>query len=213
MLNSAYRFEFFFSISIFQLQFAGDQFALTCAQTIPRLIEVVQAPKSRDPENVNPTENAISAITKILKYNSSALPNVDEIISLWLVWLASRNWLTVESNNFSFCSFRFSWLPVVEDHDESPHVYGYLCDLIESNHAAVLGVNNSNLPRILQIIAEAFNTCVISPQNAAGTRMLRIVKELENSPELFKACYDVLNAEQIEALKEACLSLMVTPAS
>lgn len=121
-------------------------------------------------------------------------------------------WGMTEVTNFHFPPFRFSWLPVVEDNDESPHVYGYLCDLIESNHVVVLGVNNANLPRILQIIAEAFNNCVISPQNEAGTRMLRIVKELENSPELFKACYDVLNAEQIEALKEACLSLMATPA-
>ncbi|KAJ6632921.1 Importin-5 [Pseudolycoriella hygida] len=169
-------------------QFGGDQFALTCAQTIPRLVEVVQAPKSREPENVNPTENAISAITKILKYNNSAIPNVDELIMLW-----------------------FSWLPVVEDHDESPHVYGYLCDLIQSNHIVVLGASNSNLPRILQIIAEAFNTDVIEPQHEVGVRMLQIVKQLENNQELFKACFDVLNVEQKKALQDACLSLMSAP--
>lgn len=169
-------------------QFGGDQFALTCAQTIPRLIEVVQAPRSREPESVNPTENAISAITKILKYNSSALPNVDEIIMLW-----------------------FSWLPVVEDADESPHVYGYLCDLIHSNHIAVLGANNANLPRILQIIAEAFESCVISPKHSVGTRMLEIVKQLESNQELFKACCEVLTPDQREALKSAYEELS-TPA-
>lgn len=184
---------------------------MTCAQTIPRLVEVVQAPKSRDPENVNPTENAISAITKILKYNSSALPNTDEIIMLWLV----ENLLaTTKEIIFSFNLFRrFSWLPVVEDNDEAPHVYGYLCDLIQSNHIAVLGVNNANLPRILQIIAEAFRTCVIAPQNEVGTRMLQIVKQLENNQELFQACYEVLNPDQREALKDACLSLMSAPVS
>lgn len=76
---------------------------------------------------------------------------------------------------------------------------------------AVLGVNNANLPRILQIIADAFNSCVISPQHEVGTRMLQIVKQLESNPDLFKACYDVLNDEQREALKEACLSLMTAP--
>lgn len=40
-------------------------------------------PGSREPENVNPTENAISAVTKILKYNNKAIPNIDEIIALW----------------------------------------------------------------------------------------------------------------------------------
>jgi hypothetical protein len=28
---------------------------------------------------------------------------------------------------------------VVEDVDESPFVYGYLCDLIEANHQLILG--------------------------------------------------------------------------
>lgn len=109
--------------------------------------------------------------------------------------------------------YRFSWLPVVEDHEEAPHVYQYLCDLIQSNHPAVLGVNNANLPRILQIIAEAFNCCVIEPKNEVGTRMLQIVNQLESNQELFKACYDVLNPEQREALKVACAELMAAPVS
>ncbi len=73
---------------------------------------------------------------------------------------------------------------------------------------AVLGENNANLPRILQIIAEAFNTSVIDPKNEVGTRMLQIVKQLESNEELFKACYLVLNPEQREALTTACLALM-----
>lgn len=64
-------------------QFAGDQFAVPCAQCVPTLVEIINAPLSREPENVNPTENAISAITKILKYNHSALTNLDELIHLW----------------------------------------------------------------------------------------------------------------------------------
>lgn len=103
---------------------------------------------------------------------------------------------------------RFSWLPVVEDNDESPHVYGYLCDLIQSNHLAVLGANNANLPRILQIIAQAFDSCVIAPQHEVGKRMLQIVNQLESNQELFKACYEMLNPDQKEALKNACLELM-----
>lgn len=64
-------------------QFAGEQFAMACAQIIPRLVEVVNTPGSREPENASSTENAISAITKILKYNNTALTNTDEIINLW----------------------------------------------------------------------------------------------------------------------------------
>lgn len=64
-------------------QHGGDQFAQTCAQTIPLLLEIVMAPDAREPENVNPTENAISAIAKILKYNSSAVQEADKILEIW----------------------------------------------------------------------------------------------------------------------------------
>lgn len=59
-------------------QFAGPAFAQVCAQAIPRLVQVIQDPDSRNEVNLNPTENAIAAVTKILKYNASAV-NVDEV--------------------------------------------------------------------------------------------------------------------------------------
>lgn len=63
-------------------QFAGEAFAPVCAEAVPRLMEVIMSPESRTIENVFPTENAISAITKILKYNNKAI-NVDEILPHW----------------------------------------------------------------------------------------------------------------------------------
>lgn len=63
-------------------QYGGESFAAFCAEALPRLVEVINAPESRSPENINPTENAISAVTKILKHNSSSL-NVDEILPHW----------------------------------------------------------------------------------------------------------------------------------
>ncbi len=59
-----------------------------------------------DIQAINATENAISAVTKICKHIDSV--GREEILPLWL-----------------------SWLPVVEDKEEAPHVYDYLCDLIE----------------------------------------------------------------------------------
>lgn len=64
-------------------QFGGEQFAQTCAQVLPLLMEVILAPDSREPENVNPTENAISAVAKILKYNNSAVQEADKILEIW----------------------------------------------------------------------------------------------------------------------------------
>lgn len=71
------------------------------------LVKTIQEPESRSPENVNPTENAISAVAKICKHNSSLI-NVNDVLPMW-----------------------FSWLPVWEDEDEAEPVYNYMCDLIE----------------------------------------------------------------------------------
>ena len=63
-------------------QYGGPNFAQICETAIPRLVEVIQAPNSREPENVNPTENSISAVTKILKWNAGNI-KLEEILPLW----------------------------------------------------------------------------------------------------------------------------------
>ncbi|XP_076645854.1 karyopherin beta 3 [Halictus rubicundus] len=160
-------------------QYGGEAFAQACAEALPRLMEVINDPESRSPENVNPTENAISAVTKILKYNNKAI-NVDEILPHWL-----------------------SWLPVVEDEDEAPYVYGYLCDLIESNHVAVLGPNNANLPRLISFFAEALHRDAVPTDNPVNGRILSIVRQIQNNESMFQACINALTADQQQALYKA----------
>lgn len=63
-----------------------------CASVIPDLLKIINDPSARDEENLVATENAISALTKILKYNNSAI-NVDEVLPHWLV----RMWPVEES--------------------------------------------------------------------------------------------------------------------
>ena len=77
-------------------------------ECIPRLVSVIEHPESKQPENVNATENAISAVVKICKYNGSKV-NVDDIIPRLV-----------------------HWLPVTEDVDEAVHIYDYVCDLLEA---------------------------------------------------------------------------------
>lgn len=63
-------------------QFGGPQFAGACARAVPLLAALIAEPNSRSVENLNATENAISAVTKIIKYNHSQI-NRDEIIRHW----------------------------------------------------------------------------------------------------------------------------------
>ena len=75
---------------------------------LPLLTMAIQAEGAKeDIQAINATENAISAVTKICKYIETGVP-LESILPMWL-----------------------SWLPVTEDKEEAPHIYSYLCDLIE----------------------------------------------------------------------------------
>ena len=63
-------------------QCGGPAYAQTCQMMFQELVKVISAPGAREVENVNPTENAISAATKILKWNGSML-NANELLPLW----------------------------------------------------------------------------------------------------------------------------------
>ncbi|CAB3366645.1 Hypothetical predicted protein [Cloeon dipterum] len=151
-------------------QYGGPAYSVACTEALAKLIKVISAPESRSVENNNATENAISAVTKILKYSPANI-NKDEVIPHWL-----------------------SWLPVWEDFDEAPHIYGFLCDLMESNNQAVLGNNNSNVARIIAVMAEAFAKEALDPTTEVAQRM---------------ACVGQLTLEQQQALH----TFMSTPAA
>jgi hypothetical protein len=87
----------------------GSEYAHACARAIPLLAEAINKPDSRETEEgTEATENAISAVAKILKYNSSAIdPN--PVIQSFI-----------------------GWLPIWEDVDELPYVYDFFADLVEN---------------------------------------------------------------------------------
>ena len=70
---------------------------------------------------------------------------------------------------------------MTEDVDEAPYVYGFLADLIESNNPHVLGANNSNLPRVIAIIAEALAVDVLPPDDVARQRLVNLIKAVQVS--------------------------------
>ena len=57
----------------------GPVYARACAEALPRLFALIGASDSRSAENNTATENAVSAVTKIFKYNSSCVDNLDKV--------------------------------------------------------------------------------------------------------------------------------------
>ncbi|OWR47024.1 importin-5 [Danaus plexippus] len=161
-------------------QFGGPNFAAACARAVPLLAALIAEPDSRSVENLNATENAISAVTKIIKYNHSQI-NRDEII---------RHWLT--------------WLPVVEDTEEAPHVYSLLCELAAGGHPALA---TPDAPRhVIATLAEAFLRDAVPNDNPVYAQMVALVRQIQTNAELFNSCLMQLSNDHKEALKVALLT-------
>lgn len=158
-------------------QFCSKDFSQTCLDALSLLTVAIQSPNAReDSLSTNATENAISAVTKVCKYVDSGIP-LDSILPMWL-----------------------SWLPVIEDKEEAPHVYSYLCDLIESNNSVILGVSNANVPRILAIIAEVCAEDTLQDDEQVYLRLVSIARHVQASGDVWTSCLRHLNEKQQKAL-------------
>ncbi|KAA3671582.1 importin-5, partial [Paragonimus westermani] len=191
----------------------GPEYNTILPDFVAPLIQLIEAPDSKSDENNLCTENAISTITKFMKYRpnclSPAISNVDALIGQWL-----------------------GWLPIWDDAVETEHVFGYLCDLLEANNATLLGPDNANLPTIVRAIAEAMSTGGLSdtpssdsarPKSATASgdhrsqqngytageklsayqRCVFILRHIQSNSSLVEACVNQLNEEQRKAVSVA----------
>ncbi|XP_040281224.1 importin-5 [Bufo bufo] len=159
-------------------QFGGDNYRPFCTESLPLLVGVIQTPDSKTKENINATENCISAVGKIMKYRPDCV-NVDEVLPHWL-----------------------SWLPLHEDKEEAVHTFNFLCDLLESNNPIVLGPNNSNLPKIFSIIADGGVHESVKNEDFCGKRLANVVRQVQASGGLFTQCVSQLSPVQQAALQD-----------
>uniref|UniRef100_A0A2K6NK96 Importin 5 n=1 Tax=Rhinopithecus roxellana TaxID=61622 RepID=A0A2K6NK96_RHIRO len=159
-------------------QYGGDNYRPFCTEALPLLVRVIQSADSKTKENVNATENCISAVGKIMKFKPDCV-NVEEVLPHWL-----------------------SWLPLHEDKEEAVQTFNYLCDLIESNHPIVLGPNNTNLPKIFSIIAEGEMHEAIKHEDPCAKRLANVVRQVQTSGGLWTECIAQLSPEQQAAIQE-----------
>ncbi|KAF9939192.1 hypothetical protein BGZ65_011271 [Modicella reniformis] len=127
-------------------QYGGPQYAEVCSAALTLLFQVIHEENSRELENVYATENAISAVAKICKFNSSHF-DVRTVLPSWV-----------------------QTLPIVNDEAEAPLTYTYLLDLMEEQHVAVLG----NVPHLVTVMVEALVSGVVPEPLTA--RMVIILK-------------------------------------
>uniref|UniRef100_A0A8C9ZND5 Karyopherin (importin) beta 3 n=1 Tax=Sander lucioperca TaxID=283035 RepID=A0A8C9ZND5_SANLU len=159
-------------------QYGGENYRPFCTEAIPLLVRVIQAADSRSKENVNATENCISAVGKVMRFRPECV-NVNEILPHWL-----------------------SWLPLNEDKEEAVHTFDFLCDLIESNNPIVLGPDNANLPKIFLIIADGVANESVKSEDACSKRLANVIRQVQVSAGLWTQCVSTLNETQQKAIQD-----------
>lgn len=89
-------------------QKGGIAWSTFAAESLPALFRVCQLPNAREEDHVFATENACASIAKVLQANSTKVPNVQEVVALWI-----------------------NTLPVLNDDEAAPYAYMFLAQLID----------------------------------------------------------------------------------
>jgi hypothetical protein len=108
-------------------EFAQGFFKQYVSKVVPRLVELINAPDSRDEDNESATENAISAVGKICRFHPDQV-NLEQLLPMWL-----------------------SWLPLTADCMEAKAMHAQLLTYIEAGDPRIIG----NIPALLSAIGGA----------------------------------------------------------
>jgi len=117
-------------------QNGGEYFRPIFRSALEAILTSIQKLGSREDEILAPpTENAVSSVGKILKYQTScfAPSEFEEVMNLWV-----------------------NWMPLEFDEVEARICHKIFFEMLQSHTAQVLGPNNTNLPRVFTIFASAF---------------------------------------------------------
>jgi len=143
---------------------------------INSLSQVINHPDSRNEDNILATENAISAVGKIILSGFSGAP---KLIPVWL-----------------------NWLPTTDDKEESKIIYGNLCTLIESNNQTLFSNNFQYFPSLFKILATVLDSDLVD--EPLNNRILHILKKFKELPQnVLIGCISGLNNDQQQKIKNA----------
>eukprot|EP01129_Flabellula_baltica_P000196 TRINITY_DN10245_c0_g1_i1.p1 TRINITY_DN10245_c0_g1~~TRINITY_DN10245_c0_g1_i1.p1 ORF type:complete len:1085 (-),score=233.26 TRINITY_DN10245_c0_g1_i1:17-3238(-) len=118
-------------------QRGGDALAPFLQNVIAKLMELIDKEGSLNKTNLQVTENAISAIGKVIKYQASALGQ-DKSLELFGIWI--------------------KWLPIQFDESEGIDSHEILGELLTENPSLI----QTHLPELLLIISKITHTDLVN---------------------------------------------------
>jgi len=117
----------------------GQHFTPHVPNALRALAGVISAPDARSEENASATENAISALGKLLEFQNGA---VEDKAGAYAVWLEQ--------------------LPLREDVVEAREAHAQLVRMLEAGDPNVLGANRERLPHVVRVFAATMPTATRS---------------------------------------------------
>lgn len=133
-------------------------------EALALLLAVVQAPGARSEEAEMATENAVSALGKLLEFHADALPDGGAVGSAWV-----------------------SALPLRADTVEAKAVHEQLLRFLDRSDARVLGDVNQHLPRVVQVLVEVLSKGDELVEPEAAARMVALLQQMQAAlpPDVF----------------------------
>eukprot|EP00010_Vexillifera_abyssalis_P008327 CAMPEP_0201544158 /NCGR_PEP_ID=MMETSP0173_2-20130828/708_1 /ASSEMBLY_ACC=CAM_ASM_000268 /TAXON_ID=218659 /ORGANISM="Vexillifera sp., Strain DIVA3 564/2" /LENGTH=1049 /DNA_ID=CAMNT_0047952189 /DNA_START=291 /DNA_END=3440 /DNA_ORIENTATION=- len=148
---------------------------------VNNIVTVITAKEARSDRYVRATENAVSALGKVLLFHTKQLG--DQFAPL-------------------VRSFIVDCLPVSVDDIESKVIYNQLCTLIDRHHKLAFGANNANLPHILKVFASIMYTKLID--NPLFVRIVKQIQTMKASVQGFEQVFNSLDKPLQQKIINAC---------
>lgn len=154
------------------------------ASAVQDLEKLVSYGNSRSQGNEIATDNAVSALMKILEFQPAALGEAGHRIGELIV----------------------NYLPAKDDETEALLMHAALIRAVQQNDARILGQNNSNLGRIIFVLTSILGTNLI--EEASQRLACDLLKKMNGSipPEVLQNATNNLSAEQKQRLQQAIAS-------
>lgn len=110
-------------------QHGGEQYRQAVLMAVETMFQICNDPRARDEINLAATENACTAIAKVLRYHGPAFGDqLDMALTAWV-----------------------KTLPIIEDIEVAPFAYLFLADLMDKKHSAV----TSQIGHVFHSVAQA----------------------------------------------------------
>jgi hypothetical protein len=159
-------------------QHRGQGFRPHAAAAVAAILAVVRAPDARSEDNLTATENAVSALGKILELHPDC---VDPAAAQLYV----------------------AALPVTEDEVEAKVVHAQLLRFLQASDPRILGEGNANLPALVGVLVRvlARGEALAEPADAAG--MAALLRQMQSAlpAEVFAGFVGALKPKQQATLR------------